>query len=135
MDIQSVTSRPAVMTLQQLGLTGPAVLLRNYGMECRQVEDAETIPGSFWGEPEAGLVGNRAWYGPEPAWWADRFGIEADLAEALVCAAARETFEESGVLFAGPAGDPDSIVADASVETVSAIHAARRSCRRVRSAR
>jgi hypothetical protein len=59
MDIQSVTSRPAVMTLQQLGLTGPAVLLRNYGMECRQVEDAETIPGSFWGEPEAGLVGNR----------------------------------------------------------------------------
>lgn len=64
---------------------------------------------------DAGLVGNRAWYGPEPAWWADRFGIEADLAEALVCAAARETFEESGVLFAGPAGDPDSIVADASV--------------------
>ena len=64
---------------------------------------------------DAGLVGNRAWYGPEPAWWAQRFGIEADLAEALVCAAARETFEESGVLFAGPADDPDGIVADASV--------------------
>jgi len=64
---------------------------------------------------DAGLVGNRAWFGPEPAWWAQRFGIEADLAEALVCAAARETFEESGVLFAGPAGDPDGIVADASV--------------------
>jgi len=56
-----------------------------------------------------------AWHGPEPAWWAERFGIEADLAEALVCAAARETFEESGVLFAGPADDPDVIVADASV--------------------
>lgn len=56
-----------------------------------------------------------AWYGPEPQWWADRFGIQTDLAEALVCAAARETFEESGVLFAGPAGDPDGIVADASV--------------------
>ena len=55
-----------------------------------------------------------AWYGPAPQWWAERFGIEADLAEALVCAAARETFEESGVLFAGPADDPDSIVADAS---------------------
>ncbi|MFM9033053.1 MAG: NUDIX hydrolase [Mycobacterium sp.] len=64
---------------------------------------------------DAGLVGNRAWYGPEPAWWAGRFGIEADLAEALVCAAARETFEESGVLFAGPSDDPDNIVADASV--------------------
>ncbi len=56
-----------------------------------------------------------AWYGPEPGWWAERFGIAPDLAEALVCAAARETFEESGVLFAGPADDPDGIVADASV--------------------
>ena len=32
-----------------------------------------------------------------------------------MCAAARETFEESGVLFAGPADDPDGIVDDASV--------------------
>jgi 8-oxo-dGTP pyrophosphatase MutT (NUDIX family) len=55
-----------------------------------------------------------SWYGPEPGWWAERFGIDADLAEALVCAAARETFEESGVLFAGPADDPDGIVSDAS---------------------
>jgi 8-oxo-dGTP pyrophosphatase MutT (NUDIX family) len=55
------------------------------------------------------------WFGPEPAWWAVRFGVEPDLAEALVCAAARETFEESGVLFAGPADDPDGIVGDASV--------------------
>ena len=64
---------------------------------------------------DAGLVGNGAWYGPEPGWWAQRFGIADDLAEALVCAAARETFEESGVLFAGPADDPDGIVRDASV--------------------
>jgi 8-oxo-dGTP pyrophosphatase MutT (NUDIX family) len=38
----------------------------------------------------------------------------ADLAEALVCAAARETFEECGVLFAGAADDPDLLVDDAS---------------------
>ena len=56
-----------------------------------------------------------AWFGPEPAWWAERLGVDVDLAEALVCAAARETFEESGVLFAGPADDPDGIVSDASV--------------------
>jgi 8-oxo-dGTP pyrophosphatase MutT (NUDIX family) len=55
------------------------------------------------------------WYGPGPDWWAQRFGVEIGLAEALVCAAARETFEESGVLFAGPANDPDGIVRDASV--------------------
>jgi 8-oxo-dGTP pyrophosphatase MutT (NUDIX family) len=64
---------------------------------------------------DAGLIGRGAWYGPEPDWWAERFGIETDLAEALVCAAARETFEESGVLFAGPADDPHGIVSDASV--------------------
>ena len=64
---------------------------------------------------EAALVEGGGWYGPDPQWWAQRFDIEPDLAEALVCAAARETFEESGVLFAGPAGDPDTIVADASV--------------------
>ncbi len=56
-----------------------------------------------------------AWAGPPPQWWAQRFGIEPGLAEALVCAAARETFEESGVLFAGPADDPHGIVGDASV--------------------
>jgi 8-oxo-dGTP pyrophosphatase MutT (NUDIX family) len=58
-----------------------------------------------------------AWYGPPPAWWARRFGTDEDLALALVCAAARETFEESGVLFAGPGhgdGEP-GIVANAGV--------------------
>jgi 8-oxo-dGTP pyrophosphatase MutT (NUDIX family) len=56
-----------------------------------------------------------AWTGPPPQWWAGRFGTDTDLAEALVCAAARETFEECGVLFAGPADDPSGIVGDASV--------------------
>ncbi len=56
-----------------------------------------------------------AWFGPEPAWWAERFNVEPNLAQALVCAAARETFEESGVLFAGAADDPDVLVDDASV--------------------
>ncbi len=64
---------------------------------------------------DAGLSRHGAWFGPEPRWWADRFEVDPDLAEALVCAAARETFEESGVLFAGPAEDPDGIVGDASV--------------------
>lgn len=56
-----------------------------------------------------------AWHGPDRQWWADRLGVSAELAEALVCAAARETFEESGVLFAGSADDPDLLVDDASV--------------------
>lgn len=55
------------------------------------------------------------WYGPGPDWWAQRLNVDVDLAEALVCAAARETFEESGVLFAGAADDSDVLVDDASV--------------------
>jgi len=54
-----------------------------------------------------------AWTGPEPAWWAQRMAVDEELALALVCAAVRETFEECGVLLAGP--DEDSIVSDATV--------------------
>ncbi|WP_178362376.1 NUDIX hydrolase [Mycolicibacterium hippocampi] len=56
-----------------------------------------------------------AWHGQDRHWWAQRFGVDVELAEALVCAAARETFEECGVLFAGAADDPDLLVDDASV--------------------
>jgi 8-oxo-dGTP pyrophosphatase MutT (NUDIX family) len=43
-----------------------------------------------------------AWDGPTPAEWAERLGCDEEMARALVCAAVRETFEESGVLLAGP---------------------------------
>ncbi|MBY8862938.1 NUDIX domain-containing protein [Nocardia sp. CA2R105] len=46
------------------------------------------------------------WIGPAPAWWADKFGCTADLAGALVVAAVRETFEETGILLAGSSADP-----------------------------
>jgi 8-oxo-dGTP pyrophosphatase MutT (NUDIX family) len=53
-----------------------------------------------------------AWVGPPPDYWAAAFTAPASLARALVCAAVRETFEESGVLLAGP--DVNSVVADTS---------------------
>ena len=55
-----------------------------------------------------------AWAGPEPADWAKRLGCDEEMARALVCAAVRETFEESGVLLAGPHGD--EVVADTTAE-------------------
>jgi 8-oxo-dGTP pyrophosphatase MutT (NUDIX family) len=42
------------------------------------------------------------WSGPPPAYWAERLRCDEPTARALVCAAVRETFEESGVLLAGP---------------------------------
>lgn len=50
------------------------------------------------------------WAGPTPAEWGEIFGASERTALQLVCAAVRETFEESGVLLAGP--DVDSVVAD-----------------------
>lgn len=54
--------------------------------------------------------GDIGWAGPSPAEWGHVFGVSADLGRELVCAAVRETFEESGVLLAGPR--PDTVVAD-----------------------
>lgn len=45
------------------------------------------------------------WVGPPAAEWTVPFDAGESLARALLCAAVRETFEESGVLLAGPSAD------------------------------
>ena len=54
-----------------------------------------------------------AWVGPSPAEWAQAWGCDERTARQLVCAAVRETFEEAGVLLAGPA-EGWSVVPDVS---------------------
>jgi 8-oxo-dGTP pyrophosphatase MutT (NUDIX family) len=51
-----------------------------------------------------------AWAGPSPAEWGTSLGTDEETARALVCAAVRETFEESGVLLAGESSS--TVVAD-----------------------
>lgn len=57
-----------------------------------------------------------AWTGPDAAWWATQFASDAETAQALVCAAVRETFEECGVLLAtdadGAFADPEGLADD-----------------------
>ena len=36
-------------------------LLLRYGLRLERVRPGEPIPGSYWGEPEAGLTGNQVW--------------------------------------------------------------------------
>jgi 8-oxo-dGTP pyrophosphatase MutT (NUDIX family) len=69
---------------------------------------AYVFPGGSVDPRDTG--GEVAWAGPDAAQWGAVLAAPPDLARALVCAAVRETFEESGVLLAGPS--PDQVVAD-----------------------
>lgn len=46
-----------MLTLADIGFDAPAALLARYGLQLAHVADGEAIPGSYWGESEAGLVG------------------------------------------------------------------------------
>ncbi|SED24603.1 hypothetical protein SAMN05216483_3422 [Streptomyces sp. 2131.1] len=66
------------------------------------------------------LVG---WAGPALETWARRLGVGTPAeAQAVVCAAVRETYEEAGVLLAGPT--PDTVVTDTTGEDWEADRAA-----------
>jgi 8-oxo-dGTP pyrophosphatase MutT (NUDIX family) len=62
------------------------------------------------------------WAGPSPEEFGVLLGVPAERARALVCAAIRETFEESGVLLAGQAGDGGTLVSN-SAELAADRHA------------
>ncbi|MFR0358422.1 NUDIX hydrolase [Streptomyces sediminimaris] len=62
------------------------------------------------------------WAGPARAWWANRLGVDEAAAQAIVCAAVRETYEEAGVLLAGPSAG--SVVGDTTGEDWEADRAA-----------
>ena len=45
-----------VLRLADIGFEAPAALLARHGLELVRVEDDQPIPGSYWGEPEAGVI-------------------------------------------------------------------------------
>jgi 8-oxo-dGTP pyrophosphatase MutT (NUDIX family) len=65
-------------------------------------------------DPRDESLPDEAWVGPRPETWAPLLNADEALAKALVCAAVRETFEESGVLLAGRSGG--EVVADTTGE-------------------
>ena len=46
-----------VLRLADIGLQAPAALLAEFGLVLAPGADGEPIPGSYWGECEAGLIG------------------------------------------------------------------------------
>lgn len=52
-------SSTGVLTIADIGLPALAALLHGYGLHCEAVADDQAISGSFWGDSEAGLIGDR----------------------------------------------------------------------------
>ena len=50
---------PAVQLLRSIDRVSVALLLTRFGLELTLVAPAEEIPGSYWGDSEAGLEGER----------------------------------------------------------------------------
>lgn len=50
-----------VLRLADIGFDAPAALLARHGLELIRVEDDQPIPGSFWGEPEAGVIASKVY--------------------------------------------------------------------------
>jgi hypothetical protein len=46
-----------VLTVRDTSLDSIRALLGRFGLEFKLVEEGEAIPGSYWGETEAGLIG------------------------------------------------------------------------------
>ena len=110
-DDAPMTPRPAatVMLLRDTA-DGLAIFLLQRHSRMEFAPGTTVFPGG--GVDDRDRDFDIAWAGPDPAWWAQRMAVDEDLALALVCAAVRETFEECGVLLAGP--DDHSVVGDAT---------------------
>lgn len=98
----------ATVALLRSGARGPEVYLLRRQTSMAFAAGMCVFPGG--GVDERDFDTDVAWAGPSRAAWAAQLGVDEPTAGALVCAAVRETFEESGVLLAGP--DAGSVVAD-----------------------
>jgi len=57
-DAPAQDASPAVLTLAGIDIDAAAGLLARYDLKLERVPDGASIPGSYWGEPEAGIVGS-----------------------------------------------------------------------------
>ena len=106
----------ATVVLMRPGSTGPDVYLLRRQTSMAFAGGMCVFPGGGV-DPrdfDDDLVDRGLWAGPSPTEWATRLGCDEAKARALVCAAVRETFEESGVLLAGASAD--DVVADTTGE-------------------
>ncbi|QNK02094.1 hypothetical protein [Dyella telluris] len=58
MSAPSSPNEASVMRLAEIGFEAPARLLARYGLTLERVAAGTAIPGSFWGDEEAGIIGS-----------------------------------------------------------------------------
>ncbi|MHC0431972.1 NUDIX hydrolase [Streptomyces sp. O3] len=109
------TLRPAppkraatVMLLRDTAAAGPAVHMLRRRASMAFAGGAYAYPGG--GVDPRDDDHHVGWAGPALSTWAARLGVTDTEAQAVVCAAVRETYEEAGVLLAGPTAD--TVVSD-----------------------
>lgn len=51
------TPVPDVLRLADIGMQAPAALLGRFGLSLCRIATGESIPGSYWGDDEAGIIG------------------------------------------------------------------------------
>jgi 8-oxo-dGTP pyrophosphatase MutT (NUDIX family) len=105
-------------TVVLLRAGGPAASAPGAGFEVYAIRRATTMVfGGVYAFPGGGVdpadgAAADNWAGRSPQWWARRLRLPAGSARAVVRAAARELYEESGVLLAGTT--PDGLIRDLS---------------------
>ncbi|MDP5184425.1 NUDIX hydrolase [Blastococcus sp. BMG 814] len=96
-DVVAARDAASVVLLRD-GATGPEVYLLRRRPTMAFAPGMHVYPGGSVDLRDREAAGH--WAGPAPAEWAAAFSCDPGLATALVAAAVRETFEESGVLLA-----------------------------------
>ncbi|MFJ8636035.1 NUDIX hydrolase [Streptomyces sp. NPDC093568] len=114
-----VPKRAATVMLLKDSGAGPAVHMLRRRSSMAFAGGAYAYPGGGVDPRDEQPI---RWAGPTRAWWARRLGVEEAVAQAIVCAAVRETYEEAGVLLAGPTAD--SVIGDTTGEDWEADRAA-----------
>ncbi|CAM5526763.1 hypothetical protein SAVIM338S_04052 [Streptomyces avidinii] len=102
------------------GPTGPAVHMLRRRASMAFAGGAYAYPGG--GVDPRDEDHRIGWAGPSRAAWAERMGTDPATAQAIICGAVRETFEEAGVLLAGESAD--TVVGDTTGEDWEAARAA-----------
>jgi 8-oxo-dGTP pyrophosphatase MutT (NUDIX family) len=100
----------STVLLLRSGNPGPEVYLIRRAATMAFAAGMHAFPGGTVDPRDAEV--QPAWAGPAPGEWAARLGLDEPYARAVVSAAVREVFEESGVLLAGP--DASTVVGDVS---------------------